>query len=230
MTDQTELWRPIIGFRDGYEASSLGRIRSSVRKNPRILTLSVVCGYLQCSLQKKNGVGYSALVHRIVFEAFRGPIPDGMHIDHIDHDRTNNRINNLQALTPAENMARRDARRWPNGGRPSHCPRGHEYTPQNTYIRVDGKYRLCRACARIRQRIKNKSFALTKEDHESLSCAAETLRQIVKSNIAHDGKEAKMALAALEKFAEKILEHVNAEEYSWLIHQEKQRRKCGSGE
>ena len=46
------------------------------------------------------------LCHRIVFEAFNGLIKDGLLIDHIDSDRLNNNLDNLQAVTQSENIRR----------------------------------------------------------------------------------------------------------------------------
>lgn len=63
---------------------------------------------------KKNGyahfsmsMGYKSpnqtLCHRFVYEYFNGPIPEGLEVDHIDGDRLNNRLDNLQLLSPREN-------------------------------------------------------------------------------------------------------------------------------
>ena len=43
-------------------------------------------------------------VHKFVYECWRGLIPDGMQIDHINDDREDNRLCNLQLLTPSENV------------------------------------------------------------------------------------------------------------------------------
>jgi hypothetical protein len=42
-------------------------------------------------------------LNRLVYTAFYGEIQDNLQIDHIDNDRSNNHIDNLQALTPSEN-------------------------------------------------------------------------------------------------------------------------------
>ena len=42
------------------------------------------------------------LLHRAVWVAHHGTIPDGHHIHHMDHDRSNNHIDNLECLTPVE--------------------------------------------------------------------------------------------------------------------------------
>ena len=43
-------------------------------------------------------------IHRFVYEIFNGPIPDGMQINHIDSNKQNNCINNLELVTPSENL------------------------------------------------------------------------------------------------------------------------------
>lgn len=55
-------------------------------------------GYFSVSYQRK---GYGA--HRIIWEIHHGKIPEGMQIDHIDGDRSNNKIDNLRMVTPAQN-------------------------------------------------------------------------------------------------------------------------------
>lgn len=42
-------------------------------------------------------------VHRIIYEAVNGPIPDGMQINHINGIKTDNRIGNLELVTPTDN-------------------------------------------------------------------------------------------------------------------------------
>jgi hypothetical protein len=41
--------------------------------------------------------------HRLVWELYHGPIPDGMHIDHINHIRDDNRLCNLRLASRSEN-------------------------------------------------------------------------------------------------------------------------------
>ena len=60
-----------------------------------------------------NGIKKDYRVHRLVYLAFVGPIPDGMVIDHIDGNRNNNNINNLRCVTPSENT-RNPATRFNN--------------------------------------------------------------------------------------------------------------------
>lgn len=41
--------------------------------------------------------------HRVVWELFNGPIPEGLVIDHIDGDKHNNKISNLRCVTKQQN-------------------------------------------------------------------------------------------------------------------------------
>lgn len=60
-------------------------------------------GYRQVRLFSDVHKGILLYVHRLVWETFRGEIPEGMHIDHIDGDTSNNHISNLQLITPSNN-------------------------------------------------------------------------------------------------------------------------------
>jgi len=52
--------------------------------------------------------------HRLIYIWHKGDIPDHYHIDHIDHDRSNNRIENLQAIPPHENLGKRIHSKYKN--------------------------------------------------------------------------------------------------------------------
>ena len=101
--------------------------------------------------------GYAANgAHRKAFVTAGGVIPPGMVIDHLCHDpekcvggprclhRRCVNPRHLAVVTRSEN-ARRSVSA---NARKTHCPKGHEYTPENTRWRTDKKGRACRACCR----------------------------------------------------------------------------------
>lgn len=96
-----EIWKDVLGYEGLYQASNNGKIYSKSTKRERSLG-NHHTGYLNCCLSKNNAPKTFS-VHRLVWEAFNGKIPDGFHVDHIDGDRHNNKLENLQLLTKSEN-------------------------------------------------------------------------------------------------------------------------------
>jgi hypothetical protein len=100
-----------------------------------------------------DGRRFNALAHRLAFMLAVGPIPDGLTVDHLCRNPPCCNPAHLRLLTNAENAALNS---W---ALKTHCPQGHEYTPENTYRRPSKNGRECRACrplkkARRRQRRK----------------------------------------------------------------------------
>lgn len=79
-------------------------------------------------------------VHRFMFEAFNGPILDGLVIDHLCEVKLCANPAHLEAVTAAENTRRHFLVRHLR----THCPRGHEITDDNVYVM--GGYRRCKVC------------------------------------------------------------------------------------
>lgn len=52
----------------------------------------------------KDGKYAKVAVHRAMWEAFNGPIPEGMEVNHKNLDRADNRLDNLELLTHRENI------------------------------------------------------------------------------------------------------------------------------
>ena len=69
-------------------------------------------GYRNICINYKN-----ILEHRKIWEDNYGPIPDGMHIHHIDKNKLNNDISNLQLVTPEEHAKIHDKPKCPKTGR-----------------------------------------------------------------------------------------------------------------
>lgn len=105
MTD--EEWREVLG--GNYEVSSMGNVR---RKTPgrrtwpgRLMKRTVAgAGYWMVN-PTVNGKNQPTLVHRLVACAFLGPCPEGYEVNHKDGDKLNARLDNLEYVTHAENMA-----------------------------------------------------------------------------------------------------------------------------
>lgn len=100
-----ETWKFIPGYEDLYEVSDLGRVRSLNYNHTgkiRILKTYKVKGYICVGLWKNRK--YKLLsVHRLVYETFIGTIPEGMQVNHINEIKTDNRLENLNLMTPKEN-------------------------------------------------------------------------------------------------------------------------------
>jgi HNH endonuclease len=90
-------------------------------------------------------VGSARLAHRVSYEIAKGPIPAGLQIDHLCHNRWCINPDHLEAVTPAENNRRRLVKRK------THCPHGHEYSLSNTVITRKGS-RICQICTRAGHR------------------------------------------------------------------------------
>lgn len=88
---------------DQYAASKCGKIVNIVRKTILLGNLSHT-NYLLCRVRARNMRKLkTVLSHTFVYETYYGIIPDGLVIDHINDDRIDNRLSNLQLITPKEN-------------------------------------------------------------------------------------------------------------------------------
>lgn len=155
----TETWKPIPGYEGLYEVSDHGRVRSldrryiradgiATRRRGRILK-PVMNGsskhqvYLCAPGEKQK----PQLVHRLVLTAFVGPCPEGMEACHSNDVPTDNRLANLRWDTRSANMNDRVRNGRDPQANKTHCPQGHEYSHENTYIAPSGR-RSCRVCRR----------------------------------------------------------------------------------
>ncbi len=94
--------------------------------------------------------GRYAMAHRYSYERFVGPIPKGLDIDHLCRVIACVNPAHLEPVTHRENLLRGNTVAAAHAA-VTHCPQGHEYTPENTYVSPQGE-RNCRACGRERDR------------------------------------------------------------------------------
>jgi hypothetical protein len=139
----SETWKDIPGYEGLYQASSHGQI-ASLRRGHRILrqTPHYRWGHRRVSLSQA-GMVKVVNVHRLVALTFLGE-PTGPLVRHLDGDPANNIPANLAYGTSSENN--RDTVRHGHNSNAARsvCQNGHEFTPENTYMR--GTSRTCRAC------------------------------------------------------------------------------------
>jgi len=95
----------------------------------------------------RNPKGYGRILqgtaHRYFYEKLVGAIPDGLHIDHLCMNTSCVNPEHLEPVTNEENARRRSQAT-------THCSRGHEFTPENTYRREGRNARECVTCRRER--------------------------------------------------------------------------------
>lgn len=99
--------------------------------------------------------GKSRYAHRVCFEVNRGPIPNGLELDHLCRTRCCVNPAHLEPVTRRVNVVRGNApaqlvkRNKERGAAVTHCLAGHPYTPENTGRTWPGS-RYCRTCNRVR--------------------------------------------------------------------------------
>lgn len=99
-----EIWKPIEGWEGLYEVSNLGNVKSFCKGKERFLRPSKKKnGYLQVVLQDNGRKGFFT-IHRLVAAAFI-PNPNNLPtVNHIDENKENNRVDNLEWMTTQDNV------------------------------------------------------------------------------------------------------------------------------
>lgn len=97
-----EIWTDINGYEGKCQVSTLGRIKS-LKKNLIMKPMVATNGYLIACLWKNNKQK-KFVIHRLVAQAFIPNPNNYKEINHIDEDKTNNRIENLEWCSHSYNM------------------------------------------------------------------------------------------------------------------------------
>lgn len=104
-------WKPIKGYEGLYEVSNDGRVRRlrfingshNFEKIKECKQTLNTWGYMTVNLSK-DGKSNTKRVHKLVANAFLGE--SNLQVDHIDGNKQNNNLNNLEYVTPKENTIR----------------------------------------------------------------------------------------------------------------------------
>lgn len=104
-----EVWKDVFldGEQTGYQVSNTGRIRYSLYKNSKkdgfVKPRPSKNGYLRVCI-RLNGKKVERYIHRLVAECFLENEQNKPYVNHIDGDKTNNKVENLEWVTAFENM------------------------------------------------------------------------------------------------------------------------------
>lgn len=127
---QKEIWKDIPGYEGSYQISTFGRVKSLKRNITRIRNgkkhiyqvqerILRPCidkhGYLQFNI-KLGGAGKSYKIHTMMAKVFLGRDIDGSYelvVDHIDENKQNNNLNNLQLLSNRDNVLKSCNNKYP---------------------------------------------------------------------------------------------------------------------
>ena len=112
MENTIEFWKDVDGYEGHYQVSNLGRVKSIKFGKEIILKEGVdSSGYPLISVYK-DGTKKTRTIHQIVAIAFLGHKPNGYSVvvDHVDCNKMNNRLYNLQIISQRDNVTK-DLRR-----------------------------------------------------------------------------------------------------------------------
>lgn len=101
---ENEKWLTVTSH-PSYEISNLGRLRSNYKNGDSLIIQPQHNGKGDADYQFYKLSGKKYYVHQLVLTTFIGETPKGYECDHIDTDKTNNKLSNLRYLTVAENRS-----------------------------------------------------------------------------------------------------------------------------
>lgn len=180
---------PIPGKEKYYHVSNYGRVKSLERISvyyingflyQRKIKESILKaspdqrGYPRVSFCQESGLPRYGKVHKLVAEAFIGPIPENCTlIRHLDNNPLNNAVVNLKYGTYLENAQDKTLAGTHNNTIKNACIRGHKLYGKNLIPSVKLNSRGCLSCSRmqawIKYRIKNKGLFYSEQEKQKIA-------------------------------------------------------------
>jgi hypothetical protein len=100
MNEELEIWKPITGY-PNYEVSNLGKVKN-IKTNKFLKHYLSASGYFKCTLVDNNNKNKTFLIHRLVAITFILNLENKPTVNHIDRNRLNNNLSNLEWATYKE--------------------------------------------------------------------------------------------------------------------------------
>src|ERR1019366_3094708 len=103
-----EIWKTVVS-NNAYVVSNMGRIKrtgwvNGAKATNRLLGYNLENGYREIAMYNPDHSRKTRLIHQVVTEAFLGPCPSGMEVNHKDGNKRNNSLDNLEYVTPSQNI------------------------------------------------------------------------------------------------------------------------------
>lgn len=143
-----------------YQVSNYGDLKNTITGKLLTPMFNKRTGYLHYQYRKNTKIIWK-YVHRLIWEVFKGEIPEGEEMDHIDNDRQNNYLGNLRCINIKENRSSRAKNkrgmkytdRQPF--KPRRVPTYFVYDYRNNYIGEYTKTEICEKYNMSRPKISN---------------------------------------------------------------------------
>ena len=190
----TKEWKNITGYETLYKVSNYGEVKAkrrvvydivdgerqpvSVTKEKLMSLIDHGNGYVYVTLCDENGQRKNFYVHRLVAEAFL-PNPDNLpQVNHLDYDRKNNKVTNLEWCTSTENV-RHSLCNQPLTRKSCHTNTGYKYITKR-----GSKYsKPFRVCIKVMDKRADKPFRTLQEAIDYRNTVAKELGIEIKDNI-----------------------------------------------
>lgn len=102
-TTEQKKWKPVFNYEGLYEVNQYGDVRS-LRRNNKLMTKMVnKWGYVTVGL-RKNHEYKTKTVHRLVMQSFTNRLGKSFQVNHLDGNKENNHLSNLEWCTTSENI------------------------------------------------------------------------------------------------------------------------------